>query len=106
MIQVGDVNCEHTVRKKLSFPLRIYSVNVTKSAVFSFLRIWSHFLKKSLMENFIFCVVVFAWDGKRIMHVYEGKDIGKHEGTCTCVGKNETAHDSTVGKDEDGYHSA
>ena len=23
------------------------------------LRIWSHLLKKSLMENFIFCVVVF-----------------------------------------------
>ena len=61
----------------------------------SFLRIWSHFLKKSFMENFIFCVVVIAWDGKRIMHVYEGKDIGKHEGTCTCVGKDETAHDST-----------
>ena len=50
--------------------------------------------------------MVIAWDGKRIMHVYEGKDIDKHEGTCTCVGKDETAHDSTVGKDEDGYHSA
>ena len=24
----------------------------------SFLRIWSHLLKKSLMENFIFCAVV------------------------------------------------
>ena len=24
-----------------------------------FLRIWSHLLKKSLMENFIFCVVEF-----------------------------------------------
>ena len=24
----------------------------------SFLRIWSHYLKKSLMENFIFCVVL------------------------------------------------
>ena len=23
----------------------------------SFLQIWSHFLKKSLMENFIFCAV-------------------------------------------------
>ena len=26
--------------------------------IHSFLRIWSHLLKKSLMENFIFCVVV------------------------------------------------
>ena len=25
--------------------------------IHSFLRIWSHLLKKSLMENFIFCVV-------------------------------------------------
>ena len=24
----------------------------------SFLRIWSHFVKKSLMENFIFCAVI------------------------------------------------
>ena len=36
------------LHKKWSFPLRISSVNVTKSA-----------LKKSLMENFIFCAVRF-----------------------------------------------
>ena len=28
----------------------------------SFLRIWSHLLKKSLMENFIFCTVLFIKD--------------------------------------------
>ena len=27
----------------------------------SFLRIWSHLLKKSLMENFIFCAVFIAF---------------------------------------------
>ena len=27
----------------------------------SFLRIWSHLLKKSLMENFIFCAVKYAF---------------------------------------------
>ena len=32
-----------------------FSVNVTESAG---LRIWSHLLEKSLMENFIFCVVL------------------------------------------------
>ena len=37
-----------TLREKGSFPLRISSVNMTRSAVL---------LKKSLMENFIFCVV-------------------------------------------------
>ena len=47
--------------KKLSFPVRIFSVNVTKSAGNW---IWSHMLKKSLMENFIFlcsvcCTVAF-----------------------------------------------
>ena len=43
---------EKSLHKKRSFPLRISSVNVTKSAIF--LRIWSHLLKKSSIENFIF----------------------------------------------------
>ena len=42
-----------TLHKKWSFPLRISSVNMTKSAV----RICSHLLKKSIMEKFIFCAV-------------------------------------------------
>ena len=29
----------------------------------SFLRIWSQLLKKSLMENFIFCAVLHVWHG-------------------------------------------
>ena len=42
---IGYINS--TAHKK-SFPLRISSVNVTKSAIL---------LKKFFMENFIFCVV-------------------------------------------------
>ena len=42
---------------KWSFPLRISSVNATKTAVSCF-QIWSHLLKKFLMENFIFWVVL------------------------------------------------
>ena len=42
--------------QKWSFPSRTSSLNVTKSAVS--LRIWSHLLKKSLKENFIFCAVL------------------------------------------------
>ena len=38
-----------SLHKKPSFPLRISSVNVSKSG-----QIWSHLLKKSLMVNFIF----------------------------------------------------
>ena len=41
--------------KNESFSLRISLVNVTKSAVSC--HIWSHILKKSLMENFTFCGV-------------------------------------------------
>ena len=40
----------NTLHEKWSFPVRICSVNVK-------LRIWSHLLKKSVMKNFIFCVV-------------------------------------------------
>ena len=47
-----------TLHKKLSFPLSISSVNVTAdSCGWKKLRIWSHLLRKSLMENFIFCAV-------------------------------------------------
>ena len=39
-----------TVKQPLHKKMKFSSVNV-------FLRIWSHLLKKSLMENFIFCAV-------------------------------------------------
>ena len=39
-----------TARKM--FPLKVSSVNVTKSA----LQIWSQLLKKFLIKNFIYCV--------------------------------------------------
>ena len=42
--------------KRLSFPLRISSVNVTKSAVRK-LQIWSDLLKKFLLEGFMFCAL-------------------------------------------------
>ena len=40
--------------QKLKFSINISSVNVTKSAISA---IWSHLLKKSLMESFIFRAV-------------------------------------------------
>ena len=43
-----------TLHKKWSFPLRISS---KCDQICRKLRIWSHLLKKSLMENFIFCAV-------------------------------------------------
>ena len=55
--------------KKWSFPLRISSVNMTKFC--SFLRIWSHLLKKFLMENFIFCAVLPFWNVLKSGVVYK-----------------------------------
>ena len=43
------------LHKKWSFQLKISSVNVTQSALFC---VFGHLLKKSLMENFIFCAVI------------------------------------------------
>ena len=48
-------NFAGTLHKKWTFLLKSCSVNVTKSVV----RIWSHLLKKILMENFIFCTVLW-----------------------------------------------
>ena len=54
----------------LHSPLHIYTAQKMKFSIKdfcskcdqirSFLRIWSHLLKKSLMENFIFCAVIQA----------------------------------------------
>ena len=44
--------------KAFSVSLRILSVNVSKSTVSWKLRIWSYLLKKSLNQNFIFCIVL------------------------------------------------
>ena len=47
---------QNSLRKKWCFPLRVSSVNVTKSAVSCG---FGHiYWKKSLMENFIFCTVI------------------------------------------------
>ena len=54
-----------TPHKKWSFALRISSVNVTKAS-WSFLWIWSHLLKNSLMENFIFCAVKVTGMPKKV----------------------------------------
>ena len=38
-------------------------------------RVWSHFLKKSLMENFTFCIVTFQfnrfYDGSQLIHLWQ-----------------------------------
>ena len=44
-----------TLHKKMKFSIKDFLSKCDQ--IRSFLRIWSHVLKKSLMENFIFCAV-------------------------------------------------
>ena len=42
--------------QKMKFPIKYFCSKCDQ--IRSFQRIWSHLMKKSLMENFIFCTVV------------------------------------------------
>ena len=56
-----------TLHKKWSFPLRISSVSKCHQ-ICSLLRIWSHLLKKTLMENFVFYAVLFGNAYSGVLH--------------------------------------
>ena len=58
------VKCIHCTQKMKFFIKNFFS---KCDQIRSFLRIWSHLLKKSFMENFMFCAVIFA----RIHYVQE-----------------------------------
>ena len=49
-----------SLKNELSDNVVVVSVKNFETAL-SFLRIWLHLLKKSLMENFIFCAVKFIF---------------------------------------------
>ena len=46
-----------SLHKKIKFSIKDFFSKCDQ--ICNFLRIWSHLLKKSLMENFIFCAVIF-----------------------------------------------
>ena len=46
---------DRATARKMKFPIKDFSSKCDQ--IRSFLRIWLHLLKKSLMENFIFCAV-------------------------------------------------
>ena len=52
--EIGLDTAEDTT-KKMKFSIKDFFSRCDQ--IRSFLRIWSHLLKKSLMENFIFCAV-------------------------------------------------
>ena len=51
--------CHIFIAQKMKFSIKDFFSKCVQ--IRSFLRIWSHLLKKSLMENFIFCVVFVVW---------------------------------------------
>ena len=56
----SDLQIGHGTAQKMKFPIKDF---------FSFLRIWSHLLKKSLTENFIFCTVWVHKNSFFVLHV-------------------------------------
>ena len=56
-LTVKDDN-ERELHKKMKFSIKDFFSKYDQ--ICSFLRIWSHLLKKPLLENFIFCAVGIA----------------------------------------------
>ena len=60
------VKKQHSLHKKMKFPIKDFFSRCDQ--IRRKLRIWSHLLKKPLMENFIFCAVIIdvRWDPKYV----------------------------------------
>ena len=59
MWDVGQLHISHNDETWHSYTLPKEDTKIYKSSDLVSLRIWSHLLKKSLMENLIFCAVFF-----------------------------------------------
>ena len=57
----------HTI-PKMMFSIKDFFINVSK---FSFLQIWTHLLRKYLMENVIFCAVSIPMRENTEMKMYQ-----------------------------------
>ena len=72
VVQQNDVDEIKFTAQKMKFSINDFFSYCDQ--IRSFQRIWPHLLKKSLMENFIFCEVVFLhqWSkaGKCYMQIY------------------------------------
>ena len=54
-LHVSDIFWDIDAAQKMKFSIKDFSSKCDQ--IRSFLRIWSHLLKKSLIENFIFCAL-------------------------------------------------
>ena len=57
-MRIGVVYFNYYTTQKTKFSIKNFLSKCDQ--IRSFLRIWSHLLKKSLMENFIFCAVLIT----------------------------------------------
>ena len=56
---IEDIVVRVLTAQKLKFSIKDFFSKCDK--IRRKMRLWSHLLKKSLMENFIFCAVTFPW---------------------------------------------
>ena len=63
-----------TLPKKMKFSIKYFFGKCDQ--IRSFLPIWSHLLKKSLMDNFIFCVVKYTAITKTDIRKYATWKVG------------------------------
>ena len=65
--QTVFINCNwRPTAQKMKFSIKYFFSKCDQ--ICSFLRIWSHLLKNSLMKNFIFCAVTLTTNLSQIMH--------------------------------------
>ena len=55
-VRLSSSDLSHTLHKKLKFSIKYFFIKCDQ--ICRKLRIWSHLLKKFLMENFIFCAEI------------------------------------------------
>ena len=71
VIHINDL-CLHSITaQEMKFSVKDFFSKCDQ--IRSFLRIWSHLLKKSLMENFIFCAVYLAIKAPAFLVPVRGK---------------------------------
>ena len=70
--------------------------------IYSFLRIWSHLLKKSLMENFIFCAVIESDD--ELESTSNPLSTNRHTANDSLLVGNDNLLDLAAGQDKNTKH--
>ena len=83
VVSVAVVLVRSFTAQKMNFSFKDFFSKCVQ--IRSFLRIWSHLLKKSLMENFIFCAVFIKvrHDRSRRLQMFCNTDVLKNSSKVT-----------------------